>query len=333
MSYREDFFRMLAGKTPVSDVMFNRMGVYEVEGEVNGVVSIMPELSSFGAFDAEGKNAWGVPYEIDVNGTGYMPAPGKFILTDVTKWRDIVRAPYRYDFDFAAAAERDMANLKFDPETQVTSMFGAGGGYFLSMSGFMGFEGTMFAMYDEPDAVHELLDYLCDYDIWMLDNYLKHYKNIDIMGMGDDNATELNPFISYGMFKEFLLPRYKRVADKLKENGIIISYHNCGRCEDFMDDMVDIGVQIWNCATPVNDLNAFKEKYDNKIILEVMPRLYPDSSEDEIRQQVRDTLDKYAPGGAFIWIGSASTMNPEHGKIDTWAYDEVKKYGKDFYTR
>jgi hypothetical protein len=323
---------MLDGKTPVADVMYSRMGVYEVEGEVLGAVAIMPELTGFGFFDEEGKNAWGVPHEIDVNGTGFMPAPGKFILKDITKWKDIIKAPYRYDYDFAAAAEREMAAQPWDPETQVSSLMYACGGYFLQLASFMGFEGAMFAMYDEPDAVHELLDYICDYDIWIVENYVKHYKGIDVMGFGDDNATEINPFISYPMFKEFLLPRYKRVATKLKENGKIVSYHNCGRCEDFMDDMVDIGVQMWNCATPVNDLAGWKAKHDNKVILEVMPRLYPEASEQQIRQQVHDVIDAYAPGGAFIWIGSASSMNPEHGKIDVWAYDEVKKYGKGFYS-
>jgi uroporphyrinogen-III decarboxylase len=152
------------------------------------------------------------------------------------------------------------------------------------------------------------------------------------MGMGDDNATEINPFISYEFFCEFLLPRYKRVADKLTEAGKVVSYHNCGRCEDFMDDMAGIGVQVWNCATPVNDLNAFKAKYDNKIILEVMPRLYPDATEDETRAAVRGFIDAYAPGGAFIWIGGSSTMNAEiGGQVDEWVYDEVKAYGKGYY--
>jgi hypothetical protein len=331
MSYREDYLRMLDGKTPVSDVMYNRfMGGGD---EAPGIVMVMSSATGgFGNFDDQGRNLWGVPYKEDVFGTGFMPAPGQFILTDATKWKDVIKAPYR-EIDWEAAAEADLANLKYDPETQLTSMFGAGGGYFLQLSGFMGFEGTMLAMYDEPDALHELLDYLCDYDCWMLDNLLKHYPVVEIMGMGDDNATEINPFVSLAMFREFLLPRYKRIADKLVNAGKIISYHNCGRCEDFMDDMVDIGVRVWNSATPVNDLNGFKAKHDNKFIMEVTPRFYLESTEVEIRQQVRDTIDTYAPGGSFIFAGGTATMNQElAGDTDNWIYDEVKKYGKGFYS-
>jgi len=332
MTYREDFFRMLDGKTPIADVPLNKM-TFDPAAPPQGVASIMTlERGGFGPVPGSDKDAWGVPQQIDDFGTGYMPASGQHILKDVTKWRDIIHAPYDYDYDWAAGAEHDLAVQKFDPETQISSMFGAGGAYFLQMAGFMGFEGAMLAMYDEPEAVHELLNYLCEYDLWVVEHILKYYPMIDVMGIGDDNATEINPFISYDMFKEFLLPYYKRVADLLKENGKIVSYHNCGRCEDFMDDMVDIGVQVWNCATPVNDLMAFKAKYDNKIILEFAPRFYIGSTHEEIKQQVHDLIDTYAPGGAFVWVGGAATMNPEIGaQLEGWIYDEVEAYGKGFY--
>jgi hypothetical protein len=334
MSYREDFYRMLEGKTPVSDVLYSRFVMPGEETDyVPGAVGIMAEYANFGLFDEEGKNKWGVPYEIDCYGTGYMPAPGMLILTAATLWRDVVKAPYDYGYDWAAAAERDMANVKWDPETQITSMFGAGAAYFLSLSGFMGFEGTMLAMYDEPDAVHELLDYLCDYDVWVLQNILQHYPEVEVMVMSDATATEMNPFISIPMFREFLLPRYKRVADLLKENGKVISYHNCGRCEDFMDDMVDIGVQVWNCATPRNDLAAFKQRTGNRVICEFLPRFYPDQEEEEVRQQTRGYLDAYATGGAFIWSGFVMYDSDQARLLDAAILDELTTYGKGFYQR
>lgn len=332
MTFREDFFRMLDGKTPVSDIPYYSLDMAPAS-EPGGMALIMPDCFGMAAMAATGKNLWGVPYKIDEFGTGFMPAPGEFILKDVTKWRDVVKAPLDDSYDWALAAERDLAMQKWNPETQVSaSFFALVGGFFISLSSFLGFENTMLSMYDEPEAVHELLDYLCDYDIWLLDNFLDNYKGIDIIGMGDDNATEINPFISYDMFKEFLLPRYKRVADKIKEHDKIVLYHNCGRCEDFMDDFVDIGVQVWNCATDRNDLNAFKAKHGNKIILEYTPRVFPDAPEEVTRQQVRDDIDKFAAGGAFIWLVNSMTNNPEiGGNLSRWITDEVSTYGKGYY--
>ena len=323
MSFKEDFHRMLDGKTPVSDIPYSIW--MPAEGSPPpGTVGVMAEIFAASA-PTPGYNAWGVELAAD-EFCGIMPVPGKFMLTDVTKWRDVVKAPYLYDFDWAAAAERDLAKLDWDPETQVTSMFGAGGAYFLSMSYFMGFEGAMLAMYDAPEAVHEMLDYICDYDCWIIDNLIKYYPFVEVMGIGDDNATEMNPFISIPMFREFLLPRYKRLADKLKDAGKVISYHNCGRCEDFMDDMVDIGVNIWNAATPRNDLVAFKEKTGNKVILEFMPRYYADQTPEEVRQQTIEMIDKYAPGGALVWSGFAMVE-----ELDAVITDVLNTYGKGYY--
>ena len=336
MSYREDFYRMLEGKTPVSDVPYYHMGVYNDAGIPSGYVSVMLSImaNDFMPDPETGANVWGVVQETDVFGTGSMPKSGHFILTDVTKWRDVIKAPYDYDFDWEAAVEKDMAMVEWNPETDVTNIFGGGGGYFLQLASFMGFEGAMLALYDEPEAVHELLDYLCDFDCWRLGLILKHYKDIDVIGFGDDNATEINPFFSYEHFKEFFLPRYERVFKLAKEDGRVVSYHNCGRCEDFMDDFVDIGTQVWNCATPANDINAFKNRHDNKIICEVVPRVMPDASEEEIRQIVRDTVDLYAPGGAFVWIGSVGAMAPElRDRADNILFDEIATYSKGFYAK
>ena len=332
MTYKEDFYLMLDGKTPQSDVAYYRMSFTpDANPGIASVMSSYNDMSGFMSGDRSSSiNAWGIESSWDVNGTGPIPTPGRFILKDARDWKDIVVAPYKRDFDFKTAAEQDMAMQVKDRQAQLVSAGMLGGNYFLQMASFMGFEGAMLAMYDEPEAVHEMLDYLCDYDVWLAENILNYY-DVDTVGFGDDNATEINPFVSLEMFREFLLPRYKRLYTVATDRGLPISYHNCGRCEDFMDDMVDIGTRVWNCATPVNDLNAFKAKHDNKVILEVSPRFYPEDSEEKTRQKVRDIIDAYAPGGAFVWIGGVASMNPELEFVNDWIYDEVEKYGKDFY--
>ena len=331
MSYREDFFRMLDGKTPVSDVAYYKFMVRPGDPP-SGVVGISADYANFAQMMETGKNAWGIEHSFDFLNTGPMPTPGKFLLTDITKWKDVIKAPYRYDYDFKAAAEADLAAQTWDKETQLSSMFGLGGDLFLRLVSFMGFEGALMAMLDQPEAVAEVLDYFCDYDAWVVDNVLSYYP-VDIVGFGDDNATDINPFFSYKVFTELFLPRYKRLFAVAKEHGAIISYHNCGRCEDFMDDMVAIGTQIWNCATLKNDVKAFKERHDNKIIVEVIPRMYPDDTEENIRKLVRETIDELAPGGAFVWIGDAAVnMDSAQGQqVHDWVYDEVAKYGKGYY--
>ena len=330
MSYREDFFRMLEGKTPRHDVM--HYSFPPAAGEPSGMATLMGSFSDMGTRMQTGFDAWGLEYVWDSNQTGMIHKPGKYLLKDVTKWRDVVKAPDMTNYDWVAMSKKDWEVTPFDKGTQVSSIMSFLGDFFIKLAGFMGFEGALLAMHEEPEAVKELFNYFAEYDSMMIENICKYYQP-EIIGFIDDNAAEYAPFISYTMFKELLFPFYKRLFDIAKQFNMIISYHNCGKCELFMDDMVKIGVQIWSCGSPQNDLVAFKNRHNNKVIIEVVPRMYPNFTEEQTRQCVRDTIDKYAPGGAFVWHGSTMANSDEGRQVDAWAKDEVKKYGAGFYDR
>ena len=337
MSYREDFFRMLEGKTPHHDILSYDFAPNPAPGpEPAGVVMLMPSFSDLRKRMETGFDAWGLEYVWDSNKIGMIHKPGKYLLTDITKWRNVVKAPDMSGYDWAEMSKKDWEATSFNKDTQVSLLMSLLGGFFMHIVGFMGFEGALLAMHEEPEAVKEMFNYIADYECMMVENIGKYYKP-DIINLGDDTATERSPFVSHIMFKELLLPFYKRVYDAAKKHGMIIAYHNCGKCDLFMDDMVGIGVQIWNCATPANDLAAFKKKHNNKVIIEVLPRLYPTFTEKEARQVVRDTIDAYAKEGAFVWVGfvTGSVMEDDSGvkQIEEWIRDEVKKYGKGFYSK
>jgi hypothetical protein len=79
--------------------------------------------------------------------------------------------------------------------------------------------------------------------------------------------------------------------------------HCCGRCEDFIEDWMSFGVSSWNPAQVMNDLAGIKKKYGNKMALigcwdSSGPASWSGSSEDLVRQAVRDCIDRYAPGSA-----------------------------------
>ena len=196
------------------------------------------------------------------------------------------------------------------------------------------------AIAEEPDEVAELFDMMCDVAVELTKKMLYYYKP-DIWNFGDDSATKLNPFISPKQFRELLVPRYKRVTDIVREYDIPIDYHNCGRCEDFLDDMVNVcGISIWNPAQTTNDLLAVKKKFGRKLAVVggydfVMPVTYPDVDEEYVRSSVREAIDRYAPGGGYGFCGGVPGRidDPAVMKINMWIADEVETYGKDYYLR
>ena len=55
-----------------------------------------------------GFDIWGVEF-VTTKDTGGMaiPKPGKFILDDITKWRDVIKAPDISDIDWETMAKKD----------------------------------------------------------------------------------------------------------------------------------------------------------------------------------------------------------------------------------
>ncbi len=278
---------------------------------------------------------WGVPYSATENTGGMsLPTPGKFILDDITKWRDVIKAPDLSDFDWERMAEADTKHINRN-ETIVEMYTHVG--YFQQLMAFMGFSEGLMALYEEPEECAALFEYMADFYDEVAKNTIKYYKP-DIMLLNDDIATALNPFISLDMYREVVKPYAKRLADIARDAGLYIDMHCCGRCEEFIDDWLEMGVTMWNPAQVMNDLSAIKEKYAGKLTLigcwdSSGPPAWPGASEELVRSAVRECIDKYAPNGNFIFWGSmygAADDEDFHNRA-FWLADEYNSYGRSWY--
>ena len=190
-----------------------------------------------------GFDPWGVPFI--VSGAAEftaMPKPSDFILADITKWRDVIKAPDYSGFDWEAAAKADWKKYIKDPN--VTSLTIAGfADLFQQFIGMMGFTQGLMAIYEEREEVEALFDYMLEVSLYITKNLIHYYKP-DGYYLLDDTATQMNSFISPQVFDELLVPRYKKCLDIAREADIPIFYHNCGKCENLMLSMVEIGVNV-----------------------------------------------------------------------------------------
>ena len=99
--------------------------------------------------------------------------------------------------------------------------------------------------------------------------------------------------------------------------------------EDVCEDMVEIGIDVWQGITPENDIHAIAGKTQGSLLLFGgldMPGIdYAGVTEETVRAQVRDTLDLYAPSKRFFpmfpsWL-------PLYPGVLDWACDEMDRYG------
>ena len=75
---------------------------------------------------------------------------------------------------------------------------------------------------------------------------------IDIMHTGDDIGMQKSIMMSVGMWREWIKPRLAKMIKTAKaENpNLIVSYHSCGYIKPFIEDLIEVGVDVLNPVQP-----------------------------------------------------------------------------------
>jgi hypothetical protein len=286
------------------------------------------------------KDIWGVNYVANKE-TNFacIPEPNNFILEDITKWHDVIKRPAMPEnIDWSRLCRLDCEKAGLD-RTQSAAMCTVGLMPFQQVIAFMGFNNGLMAIFEEPEAFEELLNFMVDVYMPVVQATVDYYDP-DILYLLDDTASAFSPFISPDTYRNILKPVYKRLTQPAVDRGIPIQFHNCGKCEEFIGDMLDIGVKIWDPAQVMNKLSSVKDKYGRKIALAggydwSPPGTWPDVDEEYVRQTVRDCIDSYAPGGGFAFFGAALGRYGDETivQVNKWISDEAYNYGRDYYLK
>lgn len=287
-----------------------------------------------------GYDIWGVKYVANREaGFAGLPEPGNFILDDITKWRDVIKAPDLSDVDWEKVAKKDIENLVksgLDPNQSAIS-FHMHGGYFQELMAFMGFVEGLCAIQEEPEEVYALFDYMCSFYEDVAKKSIKYY-NAELYQITDDVAAWGAPFVSPKQYRELIKPFQVREAQIGNDLGIPIAMHCCGKCDMLVDDWVEFGVKFWDPPQTCNDLLSIQKKYGNKIILagcfDVLgDMLSPNYSEEKFKQDVRDCIDTYSKEAFFVfnhWL-FGDPDNDLFNDRNRWMTEVVESYGLDIY--
>ena len=332
MTEKENLFRMLRGDMPewlpIDSLAYKSPDFEPAIAHVRCAVYAGKE---------PGKDMFGVEYTgTDSTGGFSLPTPNKFILKDINDWKDIIKVPNIDDFDFKEMARKDLEKIDRD---KYAVELGSHIGYFQFLMEFMGFSEGLFTMACYPDEVYDLFCYMADFFDEAAKRTIDAYRP-DIFGITDDVASAQSTFMSYDMWKQLIKPFQVRLCEHANKLGIPINMHCCGKCESLIDDWREFGIKIWNPPQNMNDLQAIKKKYGRSLILNGCSSPadaynFSWSTEEEIRQCIREKVDLYAPEGGYIFRGYVlgATDDPTTEWRNKWVVDEYLKYGRDWYKK
>jgi len=165
-------------------------------------------------------------------------------------------------------------------------------------------ENLMMDMLMGDEKASWLLDQITEKSCYRAEIFAQ--QGADIIGLGDDIGMQDTIMMPLEMYQEWLKPRLAKVITSAKNINpdILISYHSCGFIEPFINELIEIGVDILNPVQPeCMDFKEIHEKYGNRISFNGTigtQRLMPFGSPEEIKKEVKRNLDLAGQAGGLF---------------------------------
>jgi len=215
--------------------------------------------------DPDMVNAWGVTFSFPENVPGQFPVhtPDKIVIKDIENWRDYVKAP---SLEFPPHLWEICKGMyaAVDGEKAFKACFVAPG-LFEQCHHLMSIEEALMAFYEYPDEMHELIEYLADWEMELAKGICENLHP-DVIFHHDDWGSEKNSFISPAMFEEFFLEPYKKIYKYYHDHGVeFIVHHSDSYCANLVPTMIEMGIDVWQGCMKSNDVPALIEKYGGKM--------------------------------------------------------------------
>ena len=194
-----------------------------------------------GSFDAEGRyreirrDAWGTMWKHRIFGV----------------WGFEIEYPLK---DYARLAEYEFPPLPIyaiDPKRTHFCSWGAMG-FFEKLISLRPFEDVLCDMAEENESFLSLLDRLAEYSRRQIESMIR--LRPDAISFGDDYGTQRGLIFSRDMFRKYFKPRYQALMKPIREAGIKVHFHSCGKVGALLEDFREMGVDsIWP-QLPVYDM-------------------------------------------------------------------------------
>lgn len=203
----------------------------------------------------------------------------------------------------------DIGNLRFpDPNDQdrytgidraVEELHGSGyfvqggtGGFWSGSYYFCtSFENILLWMATEPDLAEHIFAKVGGYVMGTAEQLLQ--RNVDSIFIYDDLGTGSSLLFSQQMYRRFIFPWHRKLADLCHSKGKLLHLHSHGHIQDVVDDIVEAGVDILNPVGPSdhNDLAYFADTWGEQItLLGGISTTVAGMGDEEINQHVAEVM-------------------------------------------
>ena len=203
-----------------------------------------------------------------------MPEFIQFPVRDAGDWAKLKPRfdptdPDRYPADWSGQVAH------WRREGAIVRLFGASNSYSWgpSLYGFartmLGDEQVLYAFYDQPALVHDMMETVTDFCIVALERALREAP-VTWVQFWEDMCYKGGPLISPALFRTFMLPRYQRLIEALRRAGAeLILVDSDGDVSQLVPLWLEAGMDgVYPMEQAAgNDLHAYRKRYGKDLLM------------------------------------------------------------------
>lgn len=247
-----------------------------------------------------------------------MPGFIDFPVRDRDDWKKVSR---RFDPADPRRLPKDWGEDSVEYYRSVDFPVGLGfPGFFGQARNLMGVERLLVAFYRNPRLVSEIVEFWADFVI-ETSRPVVEAVTLDYANFWEDMSYRMGPLVSPKLFREFLLPCYRKVTRFFSEKGVeTIMVDTDGNHDALTDLFMEGGV---NCLYPLEvqagmDARVLRRRYGRKLrLIGNMDKTALTVGKEAIRREVEAKLPLVKQGG---YIPSVDHAVPSDVPFENYRY-------------
>ncbi|HLA84556.1 MAG TPA: uroporphyrinogen decarboxylase family protein, partial [Thermoguttaceae bacterium] len=148
--------------------------------------------------------------------------------------------------------------------------------------------------YENPAFLAELLARIAEWNVELARRVIERF-DVDAIYFGDDWGQQRGLQMGPRLWREFLLPPFRRMCEAVRDAGRAVFLHSCGNVSELLDELVELGVTCLNPFQPeAMDVDALLPRYRERLTFHgglSTQRTLPHGSPDDVRRETRHLLE------------------------------------------
>lgn len=199
-----------------------------------------------------------------------------------------------------------------------------------------GMENIFLDMLIHPEFTQALCERLTEYYVKVYRNYMRAVGDfVQMVIYYEDLSGQDGPLISPQLYRQYIKPGHRKIFKTIKEHtDAKICVHTCGSVYAFLDDYVELGVEVLNpVQISAHDMDPERLKAKYGAVLSFhggidTQRFLPRATPAQVREEVRRMIRILGPGGGYLFT-SCHSIQPDVSPENIVAlFDAAYEFGK-----